>query len=131
MKESPAKGPDPIPDKLYFRIGEVSAIAGVPTHVLRFWETEFPRIRPRRTGTGQRLYTRREVELILKIKSLLYERQFTIPGARKYLRESDPEAEAPAAGAILEAVRAELTALRALLDEGPPEPSTPPPQGKY
>ncbi len=120
MKADPANRPDPIPDKLYFRIGEVSAIAKVPTHVLRFWESEFPRIRPRRTQAGQRLYTRREVELILKIKTLLYERKFTIPGARQFLRASEPEEAAAEPRGILETVRAELEALRDILDERPP-----------
>ena len=74
-----------IPDKLYFRIGEVSKIAGLPTYVLRFWETEFSRIRPKRTAAGQRLYTRGDIELVLKIKHLLYEKKFTIQGARQHL----------------------------------------------
>ncbi|MCK5485789.1 MAG: MerR family transcriptional regulator, partial [Desulfobacterales bacterium] len=72
-----------IPDKLYFRIGEVSKIVGLPTYVLRFWETEFSKIRPKRTSSGQRLYTRNDIELILKIKNLLYEKKFTIQGARQ------------------------------------------------
>jgi DNA-binding transcriptional MerR regulator len=74
-----------IPDKLYFRIGEVSKITGLPTYVLRFWENEFSRIRPKRTSSGQRLYTRSNIELILKIKNLLYEKKFTIQGARQHL----------------------------------------------
>jgi DNA-binding transcriptional MerR regulator len=86
MKTQSPSSPDIIPDKLYFKIGEVSEIAGVASHVLRFWESEFPRISPKRTSSGQRLYTRREVELILEIKSLLYQRKFTIAGARQHLR---------------------------------------------
>lgn len=74
-----------IPDKLYFRIGEVSRIAGVPASVLRFWESEFSRIKPRRTEAGQRLYRKSDVALILTIKHLLYEQKFTIKGARKHL----------------------------------------------
>jgi DNA-binding transcriptional MerR regulator len=115
MKERSAENPVSIPDKLYFRIGEVSAIAEVPTHVLRFWESEFPRINPKRTASGQRLYTRRDVELILQIKTLLYERRFTIPGARRFLRQSSPEAAADSRR-ILESIRAELESLRHLLD---------------
>jgi len=72
-----------IPDKLYFRIGDVSRLAAVKPYVLRYWETEFPAIAPKKSGTGQRLYRRKDVELILEIKYLLYEKRFTIEGARK------------------------------------------------
>ena len=80
-------GPDTpeIPDKLYFRIGEVSRVSGVKPHVLRYWETEFPGISPKKSGSGHRLYRRKDVELILEIKRLLYEQRFTIEGARKFL----------------------------------------------
>lgn len=74
-----------IPDKLYFKIGEVSEITELPSHVLRFWETEFAKINPRRTPSGQRLYRPRDVERILEIKYLLYEKKYTIEGARKHL----------------------------------------------
>ncbi|MEO8125665.1 MAG: MerR family transcriptional regulator [Bryobacteraceae bacterium] len=74
-----------IPDKLYFRIGDVSRLAGVEPHVLRFWETEFPKISPKKSGTGHRLYRRKDVEMVLEIKRLLYEKRFTIEGARKAL----------------------------------------------
>lgn len=73
-----------IPDKLYFKIGEVGKLAQVPTHVLRYWETEFKNIRPKRANT-QRLYRREDVELILRIKVLLHEQGYTIAGARKLL----------------------------------------------
>jgi DNA-binding transcriptional MerR regulator len=72
-----------IPDKLYFRIGEVARLAGIKPYVLRFWETEFPALGPKKSGTGHRLYRRKEVELVLEIKRLLYEKRFTIEGARK------------------------------------------------
>ncbi len=85
MKERSSSAAAAIPDKLYFKIGEVSRLAGVPAHVLRFWEAEFPRIAPKRTDAGQRLYSRREVELILEIKDLLHRRKFTIAGAKKWL----------------------------------------------
>jgi len=79
-------GPSPaaaeIPDKLYFRIGEVARLCGVQTYVLRFWETEFPQLKPGKSGTGQRLYRKREVELALRIRRLLYDEGHTIPGAR-------------------------------------------------
>jgi DNA-binding transcriptional MerR regulator len=74
-----------IPDKLYFRIGDVARLAAIKPYVLRFWETEFPGLGPKKSGTGQRLYRRKDVELVLEIKQLLYEKRFTIEGARKYL----------------------------------------------
>jgi len=74
-----------IPDKLYFRIGEVSQLAGVKPYVLRFWENEFPSLMPRKSGTGQRLYRRKDVETVLEIKRLLYDKRFTIEGARRFL----------------------------------------------
>lgn len=76
-----------IPDKLYFRIGEVSSIVGVKAYVLRYWESEFPDIRPSKSKSGQRLYKRRDVELLLQVRELLYDRRFTIDGARQRLRE--------------------------------------------
>jgi DNA-binding transcriptional MerR regulator len=75
-----------IPDKLYFRIGEVSDLVGVEPYVLRYWETEFPAVGPKKSGTGHRMYRRKEVELLLKIKYLLYEKKYTIEGARLYLQ---------------------------------------------
>ncbi len=74
-----------IPDKLYFRIGDVSRLAGIKPYVLRFWETEFPGLGPKKSGTGHRLYRRKDVELVLEIKRLLYEKRYTIEGARKFL----------------------------------------------
>lgn len=81
----PESDPLEIPDKLYFRIGEVSRLAGIKPYVLRYWETEFPGLGPKKSGTGQRLFRRRDVELVLEIKRLLYDKRFTIEGARKYL----------------------------------------------
>jgi DNA-binding transcriptional MerR regulator len=74
-----------IPDKLYFRIGEVGDLVGVEPHVLRYWETEFPSVGPKKSDTGHRMYRRKEVEQLLTIKYLLYEKKFTIEGARQYL----------------------------------------------
>jgi DNA-binding transcriptional MerR regulator len=82
LGESPA----PIPEKMFFRIGEASKLVGVPTHVLRFWETEFPALSPKKSGRGHRLYRRKDVELFLEIKHLLYEKRFTIEGARQALK---------------------------------------------
>jgi DNA-binding transcriptional MerR regulator len=73
-----------IPDKLYFRIGDVSRLADVKPYVLRYWESEFPTLAPKKSGTNQRLYRRKDVELVLEIKSLLYEKRFTIEGAKKH-----------------------------------------------
>lgn len=75
-----------IPEKLYFRIGEVADLCHLPAYVLRFWETEFPQLKPVKSGTGQRMYRRKDVEYLLRIKQLLYEEGFTIPGARQHLK---------------------------------------------
>src|SRR5271154_7189883 len=80
------------PDKLYFRIGDVARLAGIKPYVLRFWETEFSALGPRKSGTGHRLYRRKDVEMVLEIKRLLYEQRFTIEGARKFL-EARPKAD--------------------------------------
>ena len=74
-----------IPDKLYFRIGDVARLAGIKPYVLRFWETEFPSLGPKKSGTGHRLYRRKDVELLLRIKHLLKEKRYTIEGARQSL----------------------------------------------
>lgn len=76
-----------IPNKLYFRIGEVSELVGVKPYVLRYWESEFGDIKPSKSKSGQRLYKRRDVEVLLKIKELLYDERFTINGARKRLKD--------------------------------------------
>ena len=116
-----------IPDKLYFRIGEVSRLLAVPAYVLRYWETEFPALAPKKSGSGQRMYRRKEVELLLEIKQLLYEKRFTIEGARRFLgprlrarragsqREPEQSALFPARPAGLDEVRRELLALLDLL----------------
>jgi DNA-binding transcriptional MerR regulator len=79
-------GSPEIPDKLYFKIGEVSELLGVEPYVLRYWETEFSVLSPKKSGTGHRLYRRKDVELLLRIKHLLYEKRFTIEGARQSLQ---------------------------------------------
>ena len=76
-----------IPDKLYFRIGEVARLCEVPAYVLRFWEGEFPQLKPNKGGTGQRLYRRRDVEMAMRIKTLLYDEGYTIPGARQAFKQ--------------------------------------------
>jgi DNA-binding transcriptional MerR regulator len=119
-----------IPDKLYFRIGEVSRLAGIKPYVLRFWETEFSSLGPKKSGKGHRLYRRKDVELVLEIKRLLYDNRYTIEGARKYLEARSREAGAKPAGAkpvrqqpelfadsspSLEAIRKELSEILQLL----------------
>ncbi len=91
----PAVPTDPpeIPDKLFFRIGEVADLLAVEPYVLRYWETEFPSLAPKKSGTGHRLYRRKDVELLLKIKHLLYEKRYTIEGARQSLH-NDSKAKA-------------------------------------
>jgi len=75
-----------IPDRLYFKIGDVARICGVETYVLRFWETQFPQLKPNKSGTGQRLYRRRDVELALRIKTLVHIEGYTLAGARQALQ---------------------------------------------
>ncbi len=76
-----------IPDKLYFRIGEVSKLTRTPAYVLRYWETEFPPLKPQKSRSGHRLYRRQDVEMVLEIKRLLYDQGFTIQGARQQLTD--------------------------------------------
>jgi DNA-binding transcriptional MerR regulator len=107
-----------IPDKLYFRIGEVAKLCEVPAYVLRFWESEFPQLKPNKGGTGQRLYRRRDVEMALRVKTLLYDEGYTIAGARQALK-SEPKKAAPelaiepsSSQAISQADREKLRGLR-------------------
>ena len=118
MKED-AYGAVGIPDKFYFKIGEVSDIADVPPYVLRFWETEFKQIKPKRTDAGQRLYRKQDVLLVLRIKHLLYDRKFTIEGARQHLKKQSgvtPEAVTVATLPDIAEIRAELIRIRELID---------------
>lgn len=119
---APSPDSPEIPDKLYFRIGEVSGLVGVEPYVLRYWESEFAVLSPKKSGTGHRLYRRKDVELLLQIKHLLYEKRFTIEGARQALqavpkkakvsvpKQADLFAEDP-----LPRIRAELAAILGLL----------------
>jgi DNA-binding transcriptional MerR regulator len=113
---APTTNSTSIPDKLFFRIGEVSRIVGVPASVLRFWENEFPRIKPQRTDTGQRVYRRGDVELILTIKHLLYDQNFTIKGARKHLQARAKADRLQPPNALVAELRAELQQIRDLLN---------------
>jgi DNA-binding transcriptional MerR regulator len=109
-----------LPDKLFFKIGEVADIVGVKPHALRYWETEFPALRPKKTRGAHRQYSRRDVELAMLIRQLLHDEGYTIPGARKRIRDlgrhqrsSPPEPRAQREVAL----RAELLGLRQQLAE--------------
>lgn len=111
-----------IPEKLYFRIGEVSELTQTKSYVLRFWETEFPMLKPVKSRTGHRLYRREDVQTVLEIKRLLYEQGFTIEGARKQLannledREEQKELfQSSADGAALRVIRRELESILTML----------------
>ncbi len=111
-----------IPDKLYFRIGEVSELTHTKAFVLRYWETEFPSLRPVKSKTGHRLYRRKDVELIFKIRQLLYEKGFTIEGARRHLAANGKAAveqknlfQGPLDMAELKAIRHELQTVLTIL----------------
>jgi DNA-binding transcriptional MerR regulator len=109
-----------LPDKQYFKIGEVSRILGVKPHVLRYWESEFSSIRPQKTRTNQRLYRRRDVELLQQIKQLLYQEGFTIAGANKRLREllrAQRDGEGGDLGEVLSEVRERVVELLQIVDE--------------
>jgi DNA-binding transcriptional MerR regulator len=97
-----------VPDRLYFRIGEVSAITGVPPYVLRYWESEFPALQPRKSGGGQRLYRKRDVVMLLEIKKLLYQERYTVAGARRRLTEREDRARRAEMRATLQRLRAGL-----------------------
>ena len=108
--------------KLYFRIGEVSSIVGVEPHVLRYWESEFKSVRPQKSARGQRIYSRRDVDTLLKVKELLYSHRFTIAGAKRKLKdgtavepaasEAPPPPAAQVGASTLVAVRERLVGVR-------------------
>lgn len=115
-----------LPAKLYFRIGEVAGIVGVEPHVLRYWETEFRSVKPQKSAKGQRIYSRRDVETLLKVRELLYAHKFTIAGAKKKLRDGGIEPPSPSEGVsneeatrlreALQTIRGELLTLMEDLD---------------
>jgi DNA-binding transcriptional MerR regulator len=120
--------PVELPNKLYFRIGEVAKIVGVKPYVLRYWETEFAVLKPGKTPSRHRLYRRRDVEILLEIKRLLYEEGFTIAGAKKRLKENDKDTPLPVSPVapgkndyrqMLQSVRDDLRALHQLLGGKP------------
>src|SRR5438132_9607917 len=103
-----------IPDKLFFKISEVCEIVGVEPYVLRFWETEFPNLAPEKSKSGHRIYKRKDVENVLRIKELLYDRGFTIAGARKVLAKSRGSKRADRDQVLLQ-VQSELRDILTLL----------------
>ncbi len=136
-----ADDPVQIPDRLYFKIGDVAEICGLETYVLRFWETQFPQLKPNKSGTGQRLYRRREVELVLEIKRLVHNEGYTLAGARQALdaiRRSDqsnlPLAEVDQgprlkeAATVIRNARAELREIAGMLASPEPQSARPRPR---
>jgi DNA-binding transcriptional MerR regulator len=137
--------PPPIPDRLYFKIGDVARLCGVESYVLRFWESQFPQLKPNKSGTGQRLYRRRDVELAQEIKRLVHAEGYTLSGARAVLDAEqrrpgkrsgsnvDAEAAVPstarpnksfdASAAVIGHARAELREIANLLASPEPQPS--------
>jgi DNA-binding transcriptional MerR regulator len=129
-----------IPDRLYFKIGDVARICALETYVLRFWESQFPQLKPNKSGTGQRLYRRRDVELVLEIKRLVHGEGYTLTGARQALEQvqrgqnpAEPQAILPLRAAdrdrrkdkttaILRQARAELREIAGLLASPEPQP---------
>jgi DNA-binding transcriptional MerR regulator len=113
------------PDKLFYRIGDVTEITGIKPHILRYWEAEFSGLHPRKNRAGQRLYERRDVEFVLEIKKLLYEQRYTISGAKKLLarqHKQAPKKSSPAkapgdVSAALKMCRQELRGLLVLLEQ--------------
>ncbi len=106
-----------IPQKQFFKIGEVAEIAGVEPYVLRYWESEFKTIRPEKTRSNQRMYRRRDVEAVLQIKRLLYHEGYRIEGAKRRLREQAGEEMSASAHQMLDDVRAALAELEKIVDE--------------
>lgn len=130
VQETELTGTPEIPNRLFFRIGDVAELAGLEAYVLRYWETEFPVLKPKKTSNGQRQYRRKDVEVVLEIKRLLYDEGYTIAGARKALKDKSrarkARAVAPkreAQGALfadpsqetIEMIKKELRELLALL----------------
>jgi DNA-binding transcriptional MerR regulator len=122
----PAEAPEPagirdarqIPNKLFFRIGEAARLTGVQAHVLRYWEAEFPMLHPKKSGAGQRLYRRRDIETILRIRDLLYQERYTIAGAKRRLADEEETAVAHARE-VLGRVKAGLEDIAAFLKRAP------------
>jgi len=108
-----------IPEKLYFKIGEVAELTGIQPYILRYWETQFTTLRPTKSPRGQRLYRRNDVLAVLRIKELLYQRRFTIAGARRHLA-AEQESLRPTALDSIRLVREELKRISSLLHRNIP-----------
>jgi len=126
MRGKPAD-PVEVPDRLYFKIGEVAKLVGVKPYVLRYWETEFSIVRPGKTRARHRLYRRKDVETLLEIRRLLYAERYTIEGAKRRLRESgrltdEAQTALDEGAARLARVREELLALHRMLSNDPVAP---------
>jgi len=136
-QKRPASSSVVIPDRLYFKIGDVAEICGLETYVLRFWEGQFPQLKPNKSGTGQRLYRKRDVELVLEIKRLVHAEGYTLAGARQALegfsRKRDQPPRLPLEGgaelrkddvaAVIRSARAELREIVGLLAAPEPAPA--------
>ncbi len=140
-----AYSPPPIPDRLYFKIGDVARLCGVESYVLRFWESQFPQLKPNKSGTGQRLYRRRDVELAMEIKRLVHAEGYTLSGARTVLEQehrrpgkrpsgaldaeaalalpAHPGKSMDAVAAVIGHARAELREIASLLASPQPQPA--------
>jgi DNA-binding transcriptional MerR regulator len=136
LNRKPAYEPPAIPDRLYFKIGDVARLCGVETYVLRFWESQFPQLKPNKSGTGQRLYRRRDVEMALEIKRLVHAEGYTLSGARQTLEQgqrrtngatvaAEPGKRKDAVAAAIGHARAELRSLIGLLNEPVQQPARP------
>jgi DNA-binding transcriptional MerR regulator len=112
-------GPPVIPDRLYFKIGDVARICAVEPYVLRFWETQFPQLKPNKSGTGQRLYRRREVELALEIKRLVHGEGYTIIGARQALEGAHRRSRAEAGSAAAQGANQDARSLAGPAEKRP------------
>lgn len=104
-----------LPFKIFYKIGETSRIVGVEPHVLRYWETEFPFLRPKKTKTGQRLYTKKDIEIILLIKKMLYEERYTIEGVRQKLTNKLTHCEKPSREDIIKKIKIKLKEILRML----------------
>jgi DNA-binding transcriptional MerR regulator len=102
--------------KLYYTIGEVTQLTGVPAHVLRYWEGEFPQLRPKKSRAGNRIYQQKDLEIISRIRSLLYERKYTIAGARVQLDSEEAAARGDGQSELIDEVRRELKDILSIME---------------
>ena len=103
--------------KLYYTIGEVTQLTGVPAHVLRYWEGEFPQLKPKKSRAGNRIYQQKDLEILARIRSLLYDQKFTIAGARVQLGSEEADASGNGQSELIEEVRRELKDILGIMDK--------------